>query len=70
MKNTVTVYEKAAAVDFKKIQELAKSLYENLTEFRENYIIKEDSEENPDNNFAYLDGALNELLQSEITVGE
>ena len=70
MKNTVTVYEKAAAVDFKNIQELAKNLYESLTEFRENYTIAEDSEENPDNNFAYLDGALNELLQSEIEIGE
>ena len=59
-----------AAVKFKKIQELAKSLYEELTEFRENYTIAEDSEENSDNNFAYLDGALNELLQSEIEIGE
>lgn len=64
--NRITVYEEAAAVKCKRIQELAKSLYEELTEFRENYIIGEDSEENSDNNFAYLSGALEELINSDV----
>ena len=42
----ITVYDKSAAVECKKIQELANNLYENLTEFRNNYIIEEDSEKN------------------------
>lgn len=33
--NRITVYEEAAAVKCKRIQELAKSLYEELTELRE-----------------------------------
>ena len=64
--NRITVYEEAEAVKCKRIQELAKSLYEELTEFRENYIIGEDSEENSDNNFAYLSGALEELINSDV----
>lgn len=40
----ITVYDKSAAVECKKIQELANNLYESLTEFRNNYIIEEDSE--------------------------
>ena len=59
----ITVYDKSAAVECKKIQELANNLYESLTEFRNNYIIEEDSEKNSDNNFAYLSGALEELIQ-------
>lgn len=66
----ITVYDKSAAVECKKIQELANSLYESLTEFRNNYIIEEDSEKNSDNNFAYLSGALGELIDSEVVVKE
>ena len=66
----ITVYDKSAAVKCKKIQELANNLYESLTEFRNNYIIEEDSEKNSDNNFAYLSGALEELIDSEVVVKE
>lgn len=66
----ITVYDKSAAVECKKIQELANNLYENLTEFRNNYIIEEDSEKNSDNNFVYLSGALEELIDSEVVVKE
>ena len=66
----ITVYDKSAAVEYKKIQELANNLYESLTEFRNNYIIEEDSEKNSDNNFAYLSGALEELIDSEVVVKE
>lgn len=66
----ITVYDKSAAVECKKIQELAKNLYESLTAFRNNYIIEEDSEKNSDNNFAYLSGALEELIDSEVVVKE
>lgn len=66
----ITVYDKSAAVECKKIQELANNLYESLTEFRNNYIIEEDSEKNSDNNFAYLSGALEELIDSEVVVEE
>lgn len=68
--NKITVYDKSAAVECKKIQELANNLYESLTEFRNNYIIEEDSEENSDNNFEYLSYALWEFLTSEIMVEE
>ena len=64
----ITVYDKLAAVECKKIQELANNLYESLTEFRNNYIIEEDSEKNSDNNFVYLSGALEELIDSEVVV--
>ena len=66
----ITVYDKSAAVECKKIQELANNLYASLTEFRNNYIIEEDSEKNSDNNFAYLSGALEELIDSEVVVKE
>lgn len=66
----ITVYDNSAAVECKKIQELANNLYESLTEFRNNYIIEEDSEKNSDNNFAYLSGALEELIDSEVVVKE
>lgn len=66
----ITVYDKSAAVECKKIQELANNLYESLTEFRNNYIIEEDSEKNSDNNFAYLSGALEELIDSEVVAKE
>lgn len=66
----ITVYDKSAAVECQKIQELANNLYESLTEFRNNYIIEEDSEKNSDNNFAYLSGALEELIDSEVVVKE
>lgn len=66
----ITVYDKSAAVECKKIQELANNLYESLTEVRNNYIIEEDSEKNSDNNFAYLSGALEELIDSEVVVKE
>lgn len=66
----ITVYDKSAAVECKKIQELANNLYKSLTEFRNNYIIEEDSEKNSDNNFAYLSGALEELIDSEVVVKE
>ena len=66
----ITVYDKSAAVECKKIQELANNLYESLTEFRNNYIIEEDSEKNSDNNFAYLSGALEELIDAEVVVKE
>ena len=66
----ITVYDKSAAVECKKIQELANNLYESLTEFRNNYIIEEDSEKNSDNNFAYFSGALEELIDSEVVVKE
>jgi hypothetical protein len=66
----ITVYDKLAAVECKKIQELANNLYESLTEFRNNYIIEEDSEKNSDNNFVYLSGALEELIDSEVVVKE
>lgn len=66
----ITVYDKSAAVECKKIQELASNLYESLTEFRNNYIIEEDSEKNSDNNFAYLSSALEELIDSEVVVKE
>ena len=66
----ITVYDKSAAVECKKIQELAHNLYESLTAFRNNYIIEEDSEKNSDNNFAYLSGALEELIDSEVVVKE
>lgn len=66
----ITVYDKSAAVECKKIQEFANNLYESLTEFRNNYIIEEDSEKNSDNNFAYLSGALEELIDSEVVVKE
>lgn len=68
--NFITVYDKSAAVECKKIQELANNLYESLTEFRNNYIIEEDSEKNSDNNFVYLSGALEELIDSEVVVKE
>ena len=66
----ITVYDNSAAVECKKIQELANKLYESLTEFRNNYIIEEDSEKNSDNNFVYLSGALEELIDSEVVVKE
>ena len=66
----ITVYDKSASVECKKIQELANNLYESLTAFRNNYIIEEDSEKNSDNNFAYLSGALEELIDSEVVVKE
>lgn len=66
----ITVYDKSAAVECKEIQELANNLYESLTEFRNNYIIEEDSEKNSDNNFVYLSGALEELIDSEVVVRE
>lgn len=66
----ITVYDKSAAVECKKIHELANNLYESLTEFRNNYIIEEDSEKNSDNNFVYLSGALEELIDSEVVVKE
>lgn len=66
----ITVYDNSAAVECKKIQELANNLYESLTEFRNNYIIEEDSEKNSDNNFVYLSGALEELIDSEVVVKE
>ena len=66
----ITVYDKSAAVECKKIQELANNLYESLTEFRNNYIIEEDSEKNSDNNFVYLSVALEELIDSEVVVKE
>ena len=66
----ITVYDKSAAVECQKIQELANNLYESLTEFRNNYIIEEDSEKNSDNNFVYLSGALEELIDSEVVVKE
>ena len=66
----ITVYDKSAAVECKKIKELANNLYESLTEFRNNYIIEEDSEKNSDNNFVYLSGALEELIDSEVVVKE
>ena len=66
----ITVYDKSAAVECKKSQELANNLYESLTAFRNNYIIEEDSEKNSDNNFAYLSGALEELIDSEVVVKE
>ena len=66
----ITVYDKSAAVECKKIQELANNLYESLTEIRNNYIIEEDSEKNSDNNFAYLSDALEELIDSEVVVKE
>ena len=66
----ITVYDKSAAVECKKIQELANNLYESLTEFRNNYIIEEDSDKNSGNNFAYLSGALEELIDSEVVVEE
>ena len=66
----ITVYDKLAAVECKKIQELANNLYESLTEFRNNYIIEEESEKNSDNNFVYLSGALEELIDSEVVVKE
>ena len=66
----ITVYNKLAEIECKKIQELANNLYERMTEFRNNYIIEEDSEKNSDNNFVYLSGALEELIDSEIVVKE
>ena len=66
----IRVYDKSAGVECKKIQELANNLYESLTEFRNNYIIEEDSEKNSDNNFVYLSGALEELIDSEVVVKE
>ena len=66
----ITVYDKSAAVECKKIQELANNLYESLIEFINNYIIEKDSEKNSDNNFAYLSGALEELIDSEVVVKE
>lgn len=66
----ITVYDKSAVVECKKIQGLANNLYESLTEFRNNYIIEEDSEKNSDNNFTYLSGALEELIDSEVVVKE
>jgi hypothetical protein len=66
----ITVYDDAAVVVTEKLQELAKRLYEDLTELRENYIIEEDSDHNSDNNFAYLSGALEEFIDSKVEVGE
>lgn len=66
----ITVYDDAAVVVCEKLQGLAKRLYEDLTELRENYIIEEDSDHNSDNNFAYLSGALEEFIDSKVEVGE
>ena len=65
MKN-ITVYDDAAVVVTEKLQNLSKRLYEDFTELRENYIIEEDS----DNNFAYLSGALEEFIDSKVEIGE
>lgn len=62
----ITVYDDAAVVVTEKLQNLAKRLYEDFTELRENYIIEEDS----DNNFAYLSGALEEFIDSKVEIGE
>lgn len=66
----ITVYDDAAVVVIEKLQGLAKRLYEDLTELRENYIIEEDSDYNSDNNFAYLSGALEEFIDSKVEVRE
>lgn len=62
----ITVYDDAAVVVTEKLQNLAKRLYEDFTELRENYIIEEDS----DNNFAYLSGALEEFIDSKVEIWE
>ena len=62
----ITVYDDAAVVVVEKLQGLAKRLYEDLMELRENYIIEEDL----DNNFAYLSGALEDFIDSKVEIGE
>ena len=66
--NTVTVKNKTkhTHAEFNELLENASYLLNKLNNFRLKYHIKEDTIFNTDNNFAFLDGALTELIESEL----
>lgn len=52
--------------DFSALQTLAAAFSQALASFREDHYIEEDTEENDNNNFAYLDEALDELMDAKL----